>query len=164
MADVFVSYSRKDTAFVRELHDFLTESGKDVWVDWDDIPPGSDWEQDIDDSIDGADSFVFVVSQHSLVPSTAGRVRPRRRAGAHRADCPVDVDPSLAPDTLRQLNWIWCRETDNREEAFEAPPGAGHGSRVGAAHTRLVVRAVEWDKRRDGSLLLRGRDLEDARG
>ena len=64
MADVFVSYSRKDTAFVRELHDFLTESGKDVWVDWDDIPPGSRWEQDIDDSIDGADSFVFVVSQH----------------------------------------------------------------------------------------------------
>ena len=30
----------------------------------------------------------------------------------------VDVDPGLAPDTLRQLNWIWCRETDNREEAF----------------------------------------------
>ena len=44
MADVFVSYSRKDTAFVRELHDFLTGSGKDVWVDWDDIPPGSHWE------------------------------------------------------------------------------------------------------------------------
>ena len=165
MADVFVSYSRKDTAFVRELHDFLTESGKDVWVDWDDIPPGSDWEQDIDDSIDGADSFVFVVSQQSLASEyCVGEFRHAGERGKRIVPiAPVDVDPSLAPDTLRQLNWIWCRDTDNREEAFgKLLPALDTDLAWARAHTRLVVRAVEWDKRRDGSLLLRGRDLEDA--
>src|SRR5262249_40548763 len=29
-------------------------------------------------------------------------------------------------------------------------------------HTRLLQRAVEWDKRKDSSLLLRGRDLDEA--
>lgn len=165
MADVFVSYSRKDTAFVRELHDFLTESGKDVWVDWDDIPPGSHWEQDIDDSIDGADSFVFVVSQHSLASEyCVGEFGHAGERGKRIVPiAPVDVDPGLAPDALRQLNWIWCRETDDRGEAFgKLLPALDTDLEWARAHTRLVVRAVEWDRRRDGSLLLRGRDLEDA--
>ena len=160
-----MSYSRKDTAFVRELHDFLTGSGKDVWVDWDDIPPGSHWEQDIDDSIDGADSFVFVVSQHSLASEyCVGEFRHAGERGKRIVPiAPVDVDPGLAPDALRQLNWIWCRETDDRPEAFtKLLPALDTDLDWARAHTRLVVRAVEWDKRRDGSLLLRGRDLEDA--
>ena len=160
-----MSYSRKDTAFVRELHDFLTGSGKDVWVDWDDIPPGSHWEQDIDDSIDAADSFVFVVSQHSLASEYCleefGHAGERGKRIVPIA--PVDVDPGLAPEALRQLNWIWCRETDDREDAFaKLLPALDTDLDWARAHTRLVVRAVEWDKRRDGSLLLRGRDLEDA--
>ena len=38
MADVFVSYSRKDGAFVHALYDVLAAAGRDVWVDWEDIP------------------------------------------------------------------------------------------------------------------------------
>jgi TIR domain-containing protein len=37
--DVFVSYSRADEAFVRRLDAALRARGKDVWVDWEDIPP-----------------------------------------------------------------------------------------------------------------------------
>ena len=43
MADVFISYSRDDGDFARELHAFLTDAGKDVWIDWEDIPPASQW-------------------------------------------------------------------------------------------------------------------------
>jgi WD40 repeat protein len=165
LADVFVSYSRKDTAFVRELHDYLTRSGKDVWVDWDDIPPGSRWEQDIDDSIDGADSFLFVISQHSLGSEYCiGEFRHAGERGKRIVPvAPVDVDPGLAPEALRQLNWIWSRESDDREDAFaKLLPALDTDLDWARAHTRLVLRAVEWDKRRDGSLLLRGRDLDDA--
>ena len=45
MADVFVSYSRHDGGFVRELHAFLSGAGRDVWVDWVDIPAASEWER-----------------------------------------------------------------------------------------------------------------------
>jgi hypothetical protein len=33
LADVFVSYSRRDAEFVRRLVDTLESRGKDVWVD-----------------------------------------------------------------------------------------------------------------------------------
>ncbi|MGE5688931.1 MAG: TIR domain-containing protein [Pseudomonadota bacterium] len=165
MADVFVSYAREDTRFVRGLHEFLTASGKDVWVDWEDIAPGSRWEQDIDDSIDDADSFVFVVSEDSLASEYC--VAEFRHAGERGKRivpiAPTDVDPGMAPEALRQLNWIWCRETDDREAAFATLlPALDTDLDWARAHTRLLVRAVEWDKRRDGSLLLRGRDLEEA--
>ena len=38
MTDVFISYSRKDGDFARRLTNALTASGRDVWVDWEDIP------------------------------------------------------------------------------------------------------------------------------
>jgi len=41
MADVFISYSRKDIAFARLLHKALADNGLDTWIDWQDIPPSA---------------------------------------------------------------------------------------------------------------------------
>lgn len=43
MSDVFISYSRKDIAFARLLHNALQGSELDTWIDWQDIPPSADW-------------------------------------------------------------------------------------------------------------------------
>ena len=73
------------------------------------------------------------------------------------------ADPAQAPEGLRQLNWIWCRPDDDRSAAFAKVLDALDTDLAWAeVHTRLLVRAVEWDARRDSSLLLRGRDLENA--
>ena len=42
MADLFLSYARVETEFVRLLHDALVREGKEAWVDWRDIPPSFD--------------------------------------------------------------------------------------------------------------------------
>ena len=34
MADVFISYSRKDSDFVHKLDNALRQENRDVWVDW----------------------------------------------------------------------------------------------------------------------------------
>ena len=34
MTDVFISYSRKDIAFARLLHEALIENGLETWIDW----------------------------------------------------------------------------------------------------------------------------------
>ena len=70
---MFISYSRKDEAFVRELYAFLSDAGREVWVDWEDIPPASELEEDIYNGINESESVVFVVSPSSLFRSTAGR-------------------------------------------------------------------------------------------
>lgn len=165
MADVFISYSRTDGAFVRELHAFLTDRGKDVWVDWEDIPPAAQWEQDIDDSIDAAESFVFVISRSSLASKySLDELRHAGERGKRIVPIACDgADPAQAPEGLRQLNWIWCRPDDDRSAAFAKVLDALDTDLAWAeVHTRLLVRAVEWDARRDSSLLLRGRDLEGA--
>ena len=165
MADVFISYSRADGEFVRELHTFLTGHGKDVWIDWEDIPPAAAWEEDIDDSIDAAESFVFVVSGSSLASRySLGELHHAQERGKRIVPIACDgADPEEAPEGLRQLNWIWCRPDDDRSAAFESVLEALDTDLAWAeVHTRLLVRAVEWDERRDSSLLLRGRDLEDA--
>jgi hypothetical protein len=65
MADVFISYSRKDTDFVRRLHESLGQHNRDIWIDWQDIPPTAEWLKEIFASIEAADNFLFVVSPDS---------------------------------------------------------------------------------------------------
>ena len=66
MADLFLSYSRKDSDFVRTLHDNLLEKGLSVWVDWQDIPPTVDWWRTITQGIEESNSLVFVLTPNSL--------------------------------------------------------------------------------------------------
>jgi hypothetical protein len=57
MADVFISYSRKDQAFVYQLHSALAKLNRGTWVDWEDIPRTSKWLDEIYDGIEKADIF-----------------------------------------------------------------------------------------------------------
>ena len=66
MTDVFISYSRKDKAFVQVLNQALVESKYDAWVDWENIPLTADWWEEIKAGIEGADTFVCVISPDSI--------------------------------------------------------------------------------------------------
>lgn len=66
MPDIFISYSRRNKEFVKQLHQSLVENGRDVWVDWEDIPITADWWQEIRTGIDASDVVVFIISQASL--------------------------------------------------------------------------------------------------
>lgn len=66
MSDVFISYSRKDHAFVRKLFDKLIDDHHGVWVDWEGIPVTADWWGAICAGIEGADNFIFITSTSSL--------------------------------------------------------------------------------------------------
>ncbi|MFN8371620.1 MAG: toll/interleukin-1 receptor domain-containing protein, partial [Anaerolineae bacterium] len=66
MADVFLSYSRKDKTFVERVHASLAADGRDVWVDWEDIPLTADWWGEICSGIEAANTFIFVISPDSV--------------------------------------------------------------------------------------------------
>ncbi len=65
MADVFLSYSRRDREVTLRLHAALVERGKEVWIDEEDIPPTAHWRDDVREAIEAADSFVFLISPDS---------------------------------------------------------------------------------------------------
>lgn len=66
MADVFISYSRKDIEFARQLFVALEQRGRDSWIDWDSIPLSAEWWNEIQRGIDEANAFVFVMTPDSL--------------------------------------------------------------------------------------------------
>ena len=65
---------------------------------------------------------------------------------------------------MAALNWIFFRESDDFDSAFQSLIEAIDTDLDWVrAHTRLLVRAIEWDnEERDASFVLRGRDLEEA--
>lgn len=60
---VFISYSRRDTPFVKRLQADLKSRGIDYWIDRDGIRPGNaNWERSIRDAIRSARAMIFVAS------------------------------------------------------------------------------------------------------
>ena len=167
MADVFISYSRKDSEFVRQLHTALTQASRDTWVDWEDIPPTAQWLNEIYAAIEAADVFVFVISPDSLVSTVCGQevehaVRHNKRL-IPLLYRPVD-DSAPMMEAISSHNWIYFRESDDFDVAFETLLTAlDTDLNYVRAHTRLLVRAREWETRdKDVSYLLRGQDLSEA--
>ena len=65
--DVFISYGRADSkAFAQKLYQRLIEVGLKVWFDFEDIPLGVDFQNQIDDGIEKADNFLFLIAPHSI--------------------------------------------------------------------------------------------------
>ena len=167
MNELFVSYSRKDTEFARKLTERLKAEGMDAWVDWQDIPPSVDWMNEIKKGIEEADIFLFLVSPDSIASTVCAEELEHGIVNGKRI-IPViarDFDANSAPKTITHLNWIFfSRPQDHFDEAF--------GKLVTAiqtdydwvqVHKRLQVKALEWQRRdAEESLLLRGKDLEDA--
>ncbi len=167
MADIFISYSRKDWEFVHRLHKALSsEKNKDVWEDLVDIPPAVPWRPEIAAAIEAADNFVFVISPDSAA-SKECRQELSHAIKQHKRLIPVvyrEVDPTSLPCALTELNFIYCHAGDDFESAVESLIAATETDLEWVKeHTRLLTRAVEWEsKERNSSLLLRGNDLESA--
>jgi len=70
LSDVFISYSRKDAAFVDGLNKALMKAGKNVWIDWEDIPYSAKWWDEISQAIEGATTFICVLSPDYLASET----------------------------------------------------------------------------------------------
>ncbi len=66
MADMFISYSRKDIEFGQRLHTNLVEGKRDIWIDWNNIPLAAEWWDKICEGILASDNVVVIISPSSL--------------------------------------------------------------------------------------------------
>ncbi|MFC9386593.1 toll/interleukin-1 receptor domain-containing protein [Streptomyces venezuelae] len=168
---VFVSYSRRDAAFARRLHEELAASLREVWVDWLDIEPSAKWRESIDEAIRGSDALIVLLSRDSLRSKYCWLECERALALGKRV-LPVVIDPSLdqgAGAALRENGWEPLADYQflrmTRPEQFTPGVGRIHSfvksrHRWTAFHTRIGLRAYEWHSGgRSGALLLRGHEL-----
>ncbi len=166
MTDVFISYSRKDSDFVRMLHDQLAAQGRRAWVDWEKIPLTADWWAEIQKGIDNADTFVFVISPDSVTSPVCNR-EVQHAVAQHKRLVPIvrrEVMPTEMHQALARHNWLFARDHDDFQQAFTSLMDAiDTDLDYVHQHTRLLVRAREWEAhQRDESYLLRGSDLATA--
>jgi WD40 repeat protein len=164
LGHVFISYSRRDSEFVYRLREAVIEAGHRTWLDKEKIPPSDLWLARIKSAIDEAEAVVFVLSPASLASEVCGKELDYAFSRNKRVIPVVWRDPEgEVRGDIAEINYVFLRESDDFEagladltEAIETDLDWVR------AHTRLLVRAVEWDRLgREVSYTLRGRDLKD---
>jgi WD40 repeat protein len=164
MTSLFISYSRKDSAFAHHLVDAFKGQDWDFWIDWEDIPPTVDWFMEIEKGIEQAGVFLFLVSPDSIRSRICRREIDHALKNGKRL-IPIvvrDVKVEDTPTVLSHLNWIFIRESDDFDSGISKLTTAVKTDydwvRV---HSDLQIKALEWDRgRRDKSFLLRGTELQ----
>lgn len=102
---VFISHSNFDREIASKLHDDLQSSAIDAWLDVYDIPPGSDWNSEIDKGLNGARVVVVVLTPSSVL---SDQVKGEWIYALNRyiPIIPLLFNPCEIPRTLMVFNYI----------------------------------------------------------
>jgi hypothetical protein len=147
--EVFVSYSRKDSDFARQLNAQLLKAGKTTWFDQENIDPGADFEKEIEKGIDSADNFLFVVSPDAVESdycenevNYAASLGKRIITVLHR-----ETNPNTMPKALRIIQWLDFSNPAEFETAFLALLRAlEHQQAYIHQHTEILTHALHWQQ------------------
>lgn len=161
-----ISYSRKDIKFAKNLFDALLVSAarRDLWIDWESIPPSDDWLDEIRKGIELSDVFVFVLSPDSIANDACNwEVDHALKCG--KRIVPVvcrDVDYREVRKEIASLNWIFFRpDSDDFDAALKLFTKAiDVDSRHVRIHTKILRRAIDWHQHDHQSNLLLRTDVD----
>jgi hypothetical protein len=166
MPDIFVSYSRKDKEFASKLVKSLEAEGRDVWIDFDDIPFASEWWDEICSGIESSEAAVFIISPDSLESKVCG-LEVNYAIKNNKRLIPIlyreAQDRSAVPTEISHLNWIYFNTPEIFDQSYrKLLETVDTDLSILRQQTRLLIRAKEWEKKgHSASLLLRGDDLAD---
>lgn len=171
-SDIFISYRRANKDFTKQLDQALKAEGFEVWVDWEDIPPGApDFTAEIQAGIEGADVFIPVLSPEFLESEYClGELELALEY--HKRVIPViynKFDRTHLPREVRSINWIYfCPHVGDANEFDDAFPLLLEAIRADRQyitdHTRYLLRAREWEQagKQNRSFLLHGNEIDEA--
>jgi WD40 repeat protein len=146
-------------------HGALLAAGKDVWLDEQGILPASSWAQDLKEAIEGADTFIAVISPE-WVASVECRKELDHAATLSKRIIPLNLSATAfeqLPEMLRAQQFVPAR--GGFEDDFE---GSMRSLIVAIEtdadwlreHTGWAKKAFEWEEHgRDRSFLLSGSEL-----
>ncbi len=166
MADVFISYSRKDSEIARKLHDNLLKANRETWVDWEGIPLSADWLKEIYAAIEASDTFVFIISPDSLA-SEVCNLEIAHAMNHNKRMVPILYREASTKEVHKAVaahNWVMMRPKDDFESSFrDLMKAMDQDLEHCRMHTRILTKALEWEKKgKERSFLLRGIDLGEA--
>jgi WD40 repeat protein len=165
VADVFVSYSRRDGEFVRRLVEALQAHGKDVWVDTEGIRDAEVFPAALRSAVESSDGFVFVISPDS-VASNFCEQEVDHAIELNKRIVPLlleKVPDEQVPPEVRVRNWIPVDDVRFDQGVERLVQALDTDLEWTKEHTSWLLKALEWEgRRRERSFLLRGTELADA--
>ena len=140
--DAFISYGRADSkAFATKLHGRLLEQRFKVWFDQNDIPLGVDFQNQIDDGIEKAHNFLFLIAPHSVNSPYCGKEIELALKRNKR------IIPLLHVEQINQETWQqrFPNGTDEEWEAYKAK-----GLHSSFLNMHPVIGKINWVYFREG--------------
>jgi hypothetical protein len=117
MHDVFISYSRRDRSRAQAVARLLQSEKITVW--WDEaIPPGKDYQENIQERLDSAKCIIVLWSEDSV---NSRWVRSEASVGDERGILlPVQIGPCRLPVAFRlvQTETLFNSEIDTRGQSW----------------------------------------------
>jgi WD40 repeat protein len=182
MADVFISYSRRDAEFVQRLNNAFVGAKRVVWIDWQSIARGEDWWREIQLGIEGGDAFITVISEHWLTSEIChnellyARQNNKRVLPVIRQQVRDEIEKRIKGtwmdtaweqtardnwDYVRHLNWIFFDDDAKFNQEFAALLTTLEEDQPHIkAHTRYQMDALDWERSsRNPSFLMSGDNL-----
>ena len=142
MAQVFISYSRKDIGFVRKLAGDLEKAGYEVWWDLTDLRGGDDWLRLIPAAIESSDSFIVVLSPNSALSDWVKK-EYTQALSSRKKIIPIMLVQSKVPFALNTINYVDFTSDDyaaNLQKLLDALGYAGENPATTAAAFPLMLR------------------------
>jgi WD40 repeat protein len=165
--ELFISYSRRDKAFVEDLCRRLKVNNINLWVDWENIPVASPWREELKEGIKNSDNFLFIMSSES-VGSKYCRDEIGQAAGHKKRVITIvlrrDYDRQQVHEAVKERNWLYYDSYSSLDALLPNLLGViKKDEKYVKAHTNLLLQAIEWDEqKRNEEFLLRGSKLRDA--
>ncbi|MFZ4816630.1 MAG: TIR domain-containing protein, partial [Phototrophicaceae bacterium] len=172
LSDVFVSYRRKNVDFIKRLVAELKAAGKEVWVDWEDLPPGtSTFNDDIRRGLEGADAVICVLSPDYLDSAYCVEVELGYAVELNKKIIPIVLEKfpdERIPQNIADINWVYFVPHAGHENPFEESfakvlQALEQDLDHARMHRRFALRAIQWEAhKKPNGYLLSGKELEDA--
>ncbi len=139
--DAFISYGRADSqSFATRLYTELSKSGLKIWFDQKDIPFGVDFQNQINDGIEKADNFIFIIAPHSINSTYCQKeielaIKYNKR-----------IIPLLHVEQITQSIWEQRYPEQEWEKAQEQGLHTGHKNKK----MHPVINKINWIYFREG--------------
>jgi TolB-like protein len=100
LADIFISYSRKDSEQANLLAELLSSAGLSCWIDREGIDVATSWSGEIVDAIEQCKAFVVLISpssveSHNVIKEVSLAAEQRKKI------LPLDLEPVELPRDMK---------------------------------------------------------------
>ena len=144
MWDAFISYARDDLALTERLHTALTQSGKSIWRDIQDIAAGEVFWNRIEDAIAGSHYLLFDIPTTRLGRTTSRRKLITRQLTLFCLRSLESVLPADSPLSSKTVPAATCRSLLQNLNKFMTAVSSGPKSRRACQHVLPTCRSSSW--------------------